>query len=932
MATIQSIGLAKNFIERGESYKAGMDLLIKHLTESEWKEGNCFSARLDLITEKTKALYEDYENNLKDKEISFEAGYLQFNYLIASYISILDYYTTLKNPFQSLRDAELCVVWQTGREAFNTPVSFAESLVNLKLDQYETPLADSNLLSEEYSTVSQTLWLKSLPLWQQGFIKKHKEKLSGKSIPSSLRSVPGLANASFHECKINEEVALFYFRHATQLPIDLLEKKETDDEQFRLTCINLASQIRLSISEKVDDLKTSELVVFSQSLLSPGWASTVKSEFFTSASDNDTLLYEMKERAVELFQRALSKPNAEIDARDSKIKALFFTNEGQETTLYYKDFLAKFDLIVSSDDSFKYKQYKPVKITLLSTNHPFNILRRLGVYPKQTRHNETNTVRLLGAVARYLSYFQLTIEKDQSKWQDERISQILGRLSLPELDSLLKELIEKLNSCENEKKMASHRESIIKVIENLLSIDIQALLDKNTLQLLHALRTLFSTPEGQGVLSGDERHKPQLSSVAEAMIVNCLKGAVWVACKSGKDRTGGASIIYDAAAIYYQQNKKFPQYHDNPLDREGYLKICDTLFKSGHQQRVASENAPGASGLVKPNLFFPSDLKLDVKRVERETQLARLNKPKAVKNLYKASFYHQALKKDLQDIKDKTVNVTLGESVALGDWRRNWGSYFINGKSVQELRENKRFKNEKDLSGFIKTHLLAQIESEELKKYYQALVLYSFHQGGFPHTFCKISMELMNEYYQQHDSKAIIGQADIHINFSWLEDRKGIQIEEINTFKKKKFFDQDKGDYVVSPEEGDYFCQAHACIWLKLNEIKDKGYKLVVGIQSAHVDCADELKSLFFKRLNLLEAFIRCIQSLLTAIKCYFNHLIKPQPILNEAWVSNAHLGFFKRSTEKNEEGKNTLQLNSVLQACSPSILNDSEGRSLAGF
>ena len=118
-------------------------------------------------------------------------------------------------------------------------------------------------------------------------------------------------------------MALSYFRHAAQLPIDLLENKNTDDEQFRLTCLNLASQIRLSLKEKSDVLtSTSELVILSQSILSPGKIASAKAKFFNRASDNDTQIYALKERAVKLFQYALANPETSIE--DSQSQSAFF--------------------------------------------------------------------------------------------------------------------------------------------------------------------------------------------------------------------------------------------------------------------------------------------------------------------------------------------------------------------------------------------------------------------------------------------------------------------------------------------------------------------------------------------------------------------------------------------------------------------------------
>lgn len=908
--------LKNNFILRGESYKKGMLLLVDYLTPQEWKLGNKFSARTDLIFEQIGRLYKDYENDLQnDKGISYETADARFKSLIASYISIF-FHTTLKVPFQSLCVAERCAVWQKGRETFDTSLSFVSEdsqLASLEIVQSETPYTDKDILLQEYRAEFKPFWFESLPKWQQDFIKKNADELSKRSIPSSLRSVAGLANLSMHSCQINGVEVSRNFRHATPAPIDLMADKQASDEQFRLSCLNLASQVRLSLDEQFKpsgSLNQQELVILTQSLLSPGFAAKLKADYFTDASDNDTLLYEMKERVVELFQSALDNPNEQIEAKDTKITALFFTEEEQLETLYYKDFLAKFDLMVDSDGCIKYKQYKLLKITLLSTNHPLNILRHFGVHPDQTKHNDLNTARLLSAVGRYLTPL---LSKKKIAHPPEQFPALLNYIEeskrSDEKNSTLRKLISELDlygrNINSSAKKA--KKELIKTIKDLLkkdSLDKNVELkqedkfDKNTVRLLDALQALLAIPTTQGVLTADARHYQMLISSAEMVILNCIGGIAWVACKSGKDRTGGALIANDAAAAFYELKGRHPRHDDNKQNRALLLELYQYFFESGHHQHVASENAPGAEGLVKLSNFAPGDLALDMKNIELETRLARLNKPKNIKNSHKESFNQQLLKDALRSLKDKTIEVTNGKSVALEDFRRNWNIYCINGISVKELRDGKEFEDEKDLSEFIETQLLGQIKDQELKKYYLTLALGSFHQGGFLHAFSLVSMALINGCYRQHEQNAIIGQPDMRINLSWVEG-KGIQIEEINAYKEKKYFDR--------TEKVD--CQTCSCIFLNLNPVKDKGYKLTVNIQSAYVNCTETLlKSVFFsKKTNLLEAFIDFLQSLLIAIKRYFDKLVKPDPVLDESWISKTNATFFKSTKTIVNEASNAL-------------------------
>lgn len=906
MAT-EKPNLHENFMLRGESFKDGMLLLIKHLNEQDWKLGNQFSARSNLLSKKIETHYKKFKDDLENEKVfSFEAINSHFDNLIASYISILNNHTTLKNPLQSLRDAECCAVWKKGREHFDTQFlvdnSNARNLEPLKIVLSETPYTDSDILQPEYTVL--TTWFKSLPKWQQDFIRENREELFKKSIPSSFRGVAGLANVSHHECKLNDVPVLSYFRHATQLPIDLLGQKGTEDEQFRLTCLNIASQIRLSLDEKLRHSASSsqeELVILSQSIVSPGVIANVKAKFISVASDNDTKIYELKEQAIQLFQHALANPEAKID--DDKIKRIFFLEEENQKDLFYKDFLKKWRLNVPHNTY----QYKPVKLTLVSTNHPLNTLRHFEAYQPQIKNNEKNTALLLDAVARHLKLLMMAKPKFDENDSWPQFENYLNQYNIiAELNNKLENLIKILELREKD-KISVNRKAINKLIKELLVSDIKVYLDENTLKLMQALYALLSIPKGQGVLASDERHKPLLRSTAEIMVINCLNGAAWIACKSGKDRTGGASIAVDAMAIYYEQNKKFPLFHDNQFNREDYLKITQKLYKSGHHQYQASENAPGAKGLIKPTCFFPGDLKLDASIVLLETELARLNKPKVYPSKNQR-FNRRVLKSDfiddLLEIKDKTIIGALGTNVTLQDWQRNWESYNINGRSVKELRNNENFKDEQDLSTFIEIQLLAQVKNQQLKEYYKALVLYSFHQGGFPHAFSKVSMASVNQYLAEEN--AIIAQPNVQINFSWSEARKGIQIEEINTYEEIKTYKEKKDmdtATILRLDGGKYYCQTQSCILLNLNEAKAGAYKLAVNIQSASVDCVDELKPLFFKKSNLLEIFIQYLQSLLVAIKQYCDELIKkPSPVMNENWLSKTKLSFFKKTTAASED------------------------------
>ena len=917
---------------RGASYKEGMLLLLSRLNK-EWRLDS--NAPQQLVDESKKQLrsqvekfYQIYLIDL-DNIPTFDAKEKRLRALLTSYSQMLCQHTSLSNCFQSLCMAERYAVWEKGRNAFTSEFTLEaqQSASPLEITQTESPCTDDELLLEEFNTLSTSskpLWFKLLPSWQQNFISNNKNELVKQSIPSSLRCVPGLANLSLHRCEVNGVESLSYFRHATQSPVDLLKKKgtEAENEQFRLSCLNVASQIRLSLDQQFErnqgkDLH--EVVILSQSILSPGWAADAKSIFFTDASDNDTQIYEAKEQVVELFQRAIANPDVAISSKGaSKVKALFFNDAEQATTLYYRDFLAKFDLLAQPDGSFKYKTHPSIKISLLSTNHPFNILRRFGLHSPQTKRNAVNTAQLLGAVARYLKNKFLLIEENRStkalfstelfKDKNKLLAALTPykkgiRISVKDKEIVVKSLKQFQNRIELRELMClSERNHYInnKTLENTVRLFNES--TKNMLRLLDAVQALLSIPASQGVLETDKRHYQQLISSAEATILHCIGGTCWVACKSGKDRTGGASAAYDAAAVFYVQRGRHPRYDDTKADRALYLSLLSNCHESGHQQGFAAQNAPGAKGLLGASLFLPGDMRLNVQKVKQETQLARLNKPKIIVRQRPPDIFKQLLENYLNETVKKLVDVELGSSSVLADWNRN--DYYINGKRVREIVEKKgKFANEQALISFIESELFAKEQDEDLKKYYQALIHYSFHQGGFPHV---CAFMLWKESMCRLDRKGMkvktggLGPAtEMKVYYSYSENE--LQIKEVVRYKKvmiRDEYEEDKWES-IEKDKNKYFCQTCSVISLTLKRCKSGGYKLGTAVRQVDVNFAGKgklLEPLFSSdKKSLFERIVDFFVACIGAITQYFHPMQKEQEalssnevlVLNQEWLDN---------------------------------------------
>ncbi len=628
LSTAEIHDLQENLKLRGKSFKAGMLLMVDALKNLKVKKIDDNKEESQLIEKYIGTIvcidefYEKYESMSADVT-TLEAGENNLGDLLSKHKQLLQANIPLKDSFQSLCEAERYAVWEKGREVLETASKSSQFEVigeevkesSFHITQQEIPCQDVEVLAEEYKKIDNKtppFWFQWLSPWQQEFIGKNRNTLIKNSIPSSLRSVPGLANLSKHVCTINSVERLAYFRHATQRPVDLMNNKDAYDEGYRITCLNMASQIRLSLEDQIKRpgaKQMGEAVILTQSLLSPGAVADLKSKI-SGPSDSDTEIYKMKEEIVKLFQYALSHPNKSVDEKHVRLKVLFFSlNEA----VYYKDFLAKWGL-EAQPDGFKYKNCDPLKITLLSTNHPLNILRRGGAYSQQSITNAYNTALLLGAIGRYLHpIFSEKAKRHGISFQEYNYNQLLRILS----------------QCEEEKIIATgDKRNLIEVLNNLLGVHHKLKLDPNTLLLLHAMHMLLTTPLDQGgLIDEDMRHNQLLISSAEAIILNCIQGSLWVACKSGKDRTGIASIAYDAALLYFMQSGKLPGHKDKQSDRDAYISLFKSLFDSGHQQQAAGQNAPGAEGIVEPRMILPADVKLDKWTNTISTFFARLNKP-----------------------------------------------------------------------------------------------------------------------------------------------------------------------------------------------------------------------------------------------------------------------------------------------------------------
>lgn len=88
-------------------------------------------------------------------------------------------------------------------------------------------------------------------------------------------------------------------------------------------------------------------------------------------------------------------------------------------------------------------------------------------------------------------------------------------------------------------------------------------------------------------------------AAVEEVLARSIPGVISVGgCMSGKDRKGLELLYADALILFYQQTRKiFSLQNGEPADLALFNSILIQLFNSGHMQKVAGANAPGAEGL-----------------------------------------------------------------------------------------------------------------------------------------------------------------------------------------------------------------------------------------------------------------------------------------------------------------------------------------------
>ena len=92
-------------------------------------------------------------------------------------------------------------------------------------------------------------------------------------------------------------------------------------------------------------------------------------------------------------------------------------------------------------------------------------------------------------------------------------------------------------------------------------------------------------------------NKELLAVVYQVLIAKSIGSTVTLHCKSGKDRTAIAVLLYSKTLGYYDKHDRLPKYNDSPQQLSEFYKDVAPLYSSGQMQACAALNFPGTDGL-----------------------------------------------------------------------------------------------------------------------------------------------------------------------------------------------------------------------------------------------------------------------------------------------------------------------------------------------
>ncbi len=660
-----------NYLTRGEAYHNGFNLMLDNMPEDNFKltlEINRLNPlAIKNLKERVKAEcnkhYQTYISTMKSVKNFHDGEKLLLEYLgnIRDVAEKLIGGNDIKNIFKQLLAAENFATWRDGRKVLATVSDHEyqnlhnetkkQTIVQIEIPRCRLTAVQEAEYLKIYSKNDKEVpkWFTKLPHWQQNYLKDtlHEARnTSGpkvsdllKTIPTTLRGIPGLANYSEHVLLVYEDGKLKLSSHRARSGIVTAIDLAGDEKLCKqLTRQNIAQVIMTSLSEKIsahitkwgiDKKKTIDLPILFQTLVSPG----LITKAFSGKKSDENLMHQFKAEVVKEIADAFH--------------ILQTNNTNPEKINKAKKTLEEIGFTINTDNTLCLKAANDSQYNIhphfISTNRTFNRqLASLGDITKAEKNNGPNAIRLIKDAAHFIKdiaagFILKMVDKthgdllfDSVKDDLKQIVDLLNRLKqIDKIDSNLSELIKaKLNSVVELIKMSDQSDSPQQKQDILILF--------NALQQYIEFPEIVKRDDMRNITKGLLGTKPPLNrrdeffyASLEQIIVERIGGLPYGSCKSGKDRKGTEILHTDAMYDYFSRYGELPHYEDNTVKRNNFCRIFSELYFTRHQQQNAQENAPGSLGLKGVHKSLPDDLKeiIGIKELENCNHYADLNKP-----------------------------------------------------------------------------------------------------------------------------------------------------------------------------------------------------------------------------------------------------------------------------------------------------------------
>lgn len=574
--------------ERGEDFIAGVKLMQAHLGLDERKKHMLEEAIQRAKTAFDKALLEakslppqkgknttltEQQDQARLHALSALCTDLQIAIKMSAGVSSQDAYL-------DLQDAANFVNWKRPREAVATiSETQNEDGEKFTIIQLEVPTVHvTDALLKEYQAIftdKPPKWFHDLPLWHQSCMKEHFKELENasdpkqalknafKTMPSTIRKYPGIANYSEHVHIILDEqgeiISETHRSHSSVVAPVQMEKVQKDS-LTKLTADNIEQIIEQQLEIKINQYIER-------------WGPPPAGQPLYMPVALQTLLSHTR-----LLDKQLGDEKAMIKKVEAGAKKLMAEK--------YK---GPVDI----------KGYQ-VKVDIVTSNNPINVFRYMKAGRKGLKLLETQDKIRRANLKKYVD----VVEK--------RLQSIVKSLDLPPG-------IQSLNLPEKPHKadLNKLKNQITAIVNSVKEKDSQKGQQLNL--ALQALYQLIRTVK-ENRPSDKKYNDPLFRASLEQIIIDALGGITTGSCKSGKDRKGTEVVHTDALLEYfvcYGKILPFDAKEDSP-ERQHFVDIFVRKLLENHLGRNAASNARGCDGLKALDVNLPFDVLEKMKSLKNE--------------------------------------------------------------------------------------------------------------------------------------------------------------------------------------------------------------------------------------------------------------------------------------------------------------------------